>query len=87
MHLLGFIHIIFSPSTACLCYKGCDYFFVIICLQLLDMLICQAAWNGKDKCVEALLAAGANKDAQDQSGNTALMIVSIILMQMVKLLN
>ena len=51
------------------------------------MLICQAAWNGKDECVEALLAAGANKDAQDPSGNTALMRVSIILLQMVKLLN
>ena len=58
-----------------------------MCLQLLDMLICQAAWNGKAECVEVLLAAGANKDAQDQFGTTALMIVSIILMQMVKLLN
>ena len=48
-----------------------------MCLQLLDIFICQAAERGKNDCVQALIWAGADKDAQTQSGATALMIVSM----------
>ena len=67
----------FFLSSAYLCHRGCGYFFVIMGMQLLDIVICQAAANGRNDCMQVLLAAGADKEAKDKTGSTALMHVSI----------
>ena len=46
-------------------------------MQLLDSSICQAADNGKNECVQALLAAGADKNAKSHTRYTTLVLVSL----------
>ena len=73
---LFYSYFIIFRSNTFVCYQGCDYFFVIMGMQFLDIFICQAAENGKVDCMQALLEAGADKEAKSQTGQTALMCVS-----------
>ena len=69
-----FASIVCYPSFSSL--SDVKYLFLPF-INVLCVLFWQAASNGRDVCVRELLQAGANKEATDNEGYTALLRVSI----------